>query len=43
MPQSKTVKLALRGAAAVLIGFSAFAFVTNICIPSSVTAAASRA
>ncbi|MFF1305730.1 hypothetical protein [Streptomyces sp. NPDC058307] len=43
MPQSKTLKFALRGAAAVLIGFSTFAFVANICIPSSVTAAASRA
>ncbi|MET8080765.1 hypothetical protein [Streptomyces sp. NPDC005303] len=42
MPQGKTLKVALAGAAAVLIGFSTFALGTTICIPS-VAAATSPA
>ncbi|WP_267974090.1 hypothetical protein [Streptomyces sp. 351MFTsu5.1] len=42
MPKGKTVKVALLGAAAVLIGFSTFALGTTICIPSG-TVTTSRA
>ncbi|MFD5406653.1 hypothetical protein [Streptomyces griseorubiginosus] len=41
MFQRTTKTIGLLGAATVLIGFSAFALVTNICIPSVIAATSS--